>query len=77
MNIHTTQVEELILENQVEFYPLKQHLGSHSFHNGRKHKWLLVNSCKCNSLISTTMKFLNTYQDETDASMHLGDTVQK
>jgi hypothetical protein len=42
-----------------------------------KQKWFLVNSCKCNSPISTTMEFLNTCQDETVVSMHLGDNVEK
>jgi len=37
----------------------------------RKWKWQFVNGCECKSPVSARTKFLNPYQDGTDASICL------
>jgi hypothetical protein len=38
----------------------------------KKYEWLFVNGCECKSPVFTMMKFLNSLQDGTDASICLG-----
>jgi hypothetical protein len=37
-----------------------------------KWEWMLVNGCKCRSLSSAAMEFLNLFQDGTNASVARG-----
>jgi hypothetical protein len=62
----------LVLLDYHLFGLLKQHLGGHQFHNIRMWKWLVMNGCKCMSLIPTEMGYLHSHQDGINASICLG-----
>ena len=49
----------------------KQHLEVTDFAVKRKWKWQFMNGCEYKSPVSTTAKFLNPCEDETDASVCL------